>query len=195
MNLAVRLIVSGGCGTVLSKEDLAIKSRHIAVDVETSGLAAVSGGRVIEIGAVAIEEGRIVAELSTLIQTGTPISYGAFKIHGISREMLRGQPAPDEVWPAFLNFIGNAPLIAHNAPFDTGFIRHELALLGLGLPNPSICTVRLARRCCPQLPNHRLATVARHLLGELPGDCHLHRALDDARLAARIWMAMHNFKK
>jgi len=136
MNLAVRLIVSGGCGTVLSKEDQAITSRHIAVDVETSGLAAVSGGRVIEIGAVAIEGRRMVAELSTLIQTGTPISYGAFKIHGISREMLRGQPAPDEVWPAFLNFIGNAPLIAHNAPFDTGFIRHELALLPAAPQSP-----------------------------------------------------------
>lgn len=167
-----------------------INSQHIAIDVETSGLAVVSGGRVIEIGAVAIEEGRIVAELSTLIETGTAISYGAYRVHGISREMLRGQPSPAEVWPTFLEFIGSAPLIAHNAPFDLGFIRHELALQGLTLPNQSICTVRLARRCCPQLPNHRLATVARHLLGEIPADCLLHRALDDARLAARIWMAM-----
>lgn len=165
-------------------------SRHVAIDVETTGLGVASGGRVIEIGAVAIENGRIVAELSTLIQTGTPISYGAFRVHGISREMLQGEPPPAEVWPAFQEFIGAAPLIAHNAPFDIGFVRHELALLGLGLPNPSICTVRLARRGCPQLPNHRLETVARHLLGEIPGDCRLHRALDDARLAARIWMAL-----
>lgn len=165
-------------------------SRHIAIDVETTGLGIAAGGRVIEIGAVAIEDGRIIAELSTLIRTGTPISYGAFRVHGISREMLHSKPSPAEVWPAFMEFAGHAPLIAHNAPFDMGFIRHELALLGLALPNPSICTVRLARRCCPQLPNHRLETVARYLFGSIPADCRLHRALDDARLAARIWMAL-----
>lgn len=114
-----------------------------------------SGGRVIEIGAVAIEDGRIVDELSTLIRTNAPISYGAFRVHGISPEMLRGKPTPMEVWPTFLEFIGNAPLIAHNAPFDMSFVRHELALLG-----------------------------------DIPADCRLHRALDDARLAARVWMAM-----
>lgn len=165
-------------------------SRHIAIDVETTGLAVAAGGRVIEIGAVAIEGGRIVAELSTLIRTATPISYGAFSIHGISKEMLHGKPSPAEVWPTFLEFVGCAPLIAHNAPFDIGFIRHELALLGLVMPNPSICTVRLARRRCPQLPNHRLETVARHLLGDIPVDCRLHRALDDARLAAQIWIKL-----
>jgi DNA polymerase-3 subunit epsilon len=106
--------------------------------------------------------------------------------------MLRGKPSPAEAWPWFVDFVGNSPLVAHNSPFDSGFIRHELALLGMRLRNPWHCTVRLARKHLPQLPNHRLETVARHLLGDIPADCRLHRALGDARLAARVWIEMMN---
>ena len=164
--------------------------RHVVVDVETSGYAASRGGRVIEIGAVAIEGGRIVAELGTLIGCDVDIAYGAYRVHGISSAMLRGKPQPVDVWSSFRDFVGDAELVAHNSPFDSAFVRHELALLGHGLPNPWHCTVRLARRKLPHLPNHRLETVARHLLGEIPGDCRLHRALDDARLTARVWLEL-----
>jgi DNA polymerase-3 subunit epsilon len=104
--------------------------------------------------------------------------------------MLAGKPAPGEVWHSFREFVGDAPLIAHNSSFDSAFIRHELALLGQRLPNQWHCTVRLARKRLPHLPNHRLETVARHLLGEIPADCRLHRALDDARLTARVWLEL-----
>jgi len=164
--------------------------RQVIIDVETTGMSAARGGRVIEIGAVAIEAGRIVAELGTLIDTGAEISYGAWRVHGISAAMLVGKPEPADVWGAFREFVGNAELVAHNSPFDSAFVRHELALLGQGLPNRWHCTVRLARRRLPQLPNHRLETVARHLLGDIPADCRLHRALDDARLTARVWLEL-----
>jgi DNA polymerase-3 subunit epsilon len=164
--------------------------RHVVVDVETSGLSVSRGGRVIEVGAVAIEEGRIVAELGTLIDSGADIAYGAYRVHGISSAMLRGKPRPADVWESFREFVAGAELIAHNSPFDSAFVRHELSLLGHGLPNPWHCTVRLARRHLPHLPNHRLETVARHLLGEIPGDSRLHRALDDARLTARVWLEL-----
>lgn len=165
-------------------------SRYIAVDVETSGLSVQRGGRVIEVGAVAIESGVIVAEMDTLIDTGASISYGAFLVHGISEGMLSGQGAPADVWSSFREFAGDAPLVAHNAPFDSGFIRHELALLGYRLPNQWHCTVRLARQKLPQLPNHKLDTVYRYLFGALPKSVQRHRALDDARLAARIWVVL-----
>lgn len=165
-------------------------ARQVIVDVETTGMSTNNGGRVIEIGAVAVENGAIVAELGTLIDTGSPIHYGAFRVHGISREMLRGKPSPSDVWPQFLDFFAESPLVAHNSPFDSGFVRHELALLGLTLPNPWHCTVRLARKRLPHLSNHKLETVARHLLGDIPADCRLHRALDDARLTARVWLAL-----
>ncbi|MDD2500693.1 MAG: 3'-5' exonuclease [Geobacter sp.] len=164
--------------------------RIVVVDTETTGLSVKNGGRVIEIGAVAVENGQIVAELATLINTNTPISYGAWRVHGISEQMLAGKPAPKEVWPWFLEFIGNCPLVAHNAPFDRAMINHELHLLGMPFENPWHCTVRLSRRKLPRLQNHKLETVYRHLFGKLPEDVQQHRALDDARMAARVWMEL-----
>lgn len=164
--------------------------RHVVVDVETTGLSVARGGRVIEVGAVAVEDGRIVAELGTLIDAGAPIAAGAYRVHGISPDMLVGKPAPTKAWPWLVDFFGDSPLIAHNASFDSAFIRHELSRLGLRLGNRWDCTVRLARRRLPHLPNHRLETVARHLFGEIPTECRLHRALDDARLTARVWLAI-----
>lgn len=161
--------------------------RVVVVDVETTGLSAQRGGRVIEVGAVALEDGAVVAEFGTLIDTGASISYGAYRVHGISEEMLVGQPEPSEVWRAFHEFAGTGLLVAHNAPFDSAFVRHELGLLGKGLPNPWLCTVRLARRALPQLPNHRLDTVYRHLFGAIPHNAARHRALDDARLTAKVF--------
>jgi DNA polymerase-3 subunit epsilon len=165
-------------------------ARTIVVDVETSGHSVQRGGRVIEVGAVALESGIVVAELDTLIDAGVVISYGAYRVHGISEDMLCGKPSPEDVWGSFRDFAGDAALVAHNAPFDSAFIRHELGLLGIGLPNTWHCTVRLARRHLPHLPNHKLDTVYRHLFGDMPAAVQRHRALDDARLAARVWMEL-----
>ena len=161
--------------------------RTVIVDVETTGMSVQRGGRVIEVGAVAMENGDIVAELDTLIDTGAEISYGAYRVHGISQEMLRGKPQPEDAWKSFLEFVGSAPLVAHNATFDSSFVRHEVSLLGEPITNDWHCTVRLARRRLPQLSNHKLDTVYRYLFGSLPVSVRRHRALDDARLAARIW--------
>ncbi len=162
-------------------------TRTVILDVETTGLSAERGGRVIEIGAVAVVDGVIIDTFDTLIDTSAVISYGAYRVHGISGDMLRGKPRPEEVWNSFLEFAGDAPLVAHNAPFDRSFVRNELSLQGKTLPNSWQCTVRLARKCLPSLPNHRLETVYRHLFGSLPASVRRHRALDDARMAAMIW--------
>jgi DNA polymerase-3 subunit epsilon len=164
--------------------------KYVVVDVETTGMSVQRGGRVIEVGAVALDDGVVVAELDTLIDTGARISHGAFRVHGISEAMLSGKPGPAQVWPWFREFCASAPLVAHNAAFDSSFVRHELGLLGMGLSNPWCCTVRLARRKLLHLRNHRLDTVYRHLFGELPCGTQRHRALDDARLAARVWVEL-----
>ena len=168
-------------------------AKFVAVDVETTGLSANNGGRVIEIGAVAVENGVLTDEFGTLINTGAHISYGAYRVHGITREMLYGKPEPEDVWNSFPEFVGDSLLIAHNAPFDRSFVRHELALVGLVLPNCWHCTVQLARRHLPQLPNHKLDTVYRYLFGSLPASVQRHRALDDARMAARVWVELGKY--
>jgi DNA polymerase III subunit epsilon len=168
-----------------------MQSRYVAIDVETSGISLLRGSRVIEVAAVELRGGKVVAEFASLINVVCDIHPAATRVHGITRRMLHGSPGPDEVWRGFLDFAGNSPLIAHNASFDLGFVRHELGLLRLSLPNRGICTLRLARRSLPQLSSHRLESVARNVLGGIPDDCRLHRALGDARLAARVWLALN----
>ena len=146
----------------MSRSIHAANTRIVVVDVETTGLSAQRGGRVIEWGPWPWRI-VIVAEFATLIDTGAAISYGAYRVHGISEEMLSGQPEPAEVWPRFWEFVGNAHLVAHNAPFDSTFVRHECGRVGMELVNPWHCTVRLARKRLPHLPNHKLDTVYCHV--------------------------------
>jgi len=165
-------------------------ARHVIFDVETTGFSPSRGDRVIEIGAVAVEGGVVVAEFSSLIDAGRRIPLQAQRVHGISNAMLAGQPFPEEVFPRFHEFVSGAVLVGHNVRFDVDFVRHEFGRLGLGLNNHVLCTLELSRRHFPLLPNHRLETVARNILGGLPEVMTLHRALDDARLTARVWLAM-----
>jgi len=179
----------------ISKDDVHIPSfkfaeRFIAVDVETTGLSIKRGDRIIEIGAVVMEGGSIGDEFQALICVKRRIHRAAQQVHGITKEMLLGQPLADEVMPEFMKFIADSTLVAHNARFDMGFIRHECLRFGMELTNPFHCTLKLSRRLYPKLQNHRLETVYRHLLGRMSEEVRCHRALDDARLVARVWMAM-----
>ena len=166
----------------------------IVFDIETTGLSPHQGHRIIELGAVKLSAGQIVDEFHSLIDAGVPIAPQAQAVHGISQTMLRGQPRPEEVFPEFRDFIGRTKLVAHNAPFDTRFLHAEFGLLGLGLPNRIECTLKLSRRRLRQLPNHRLETVYRHLGGVFDSSIQRHRALDDARMAAFIWMGLQGIE-
>lgn len=163
----------------------------VAIDFETSGLNCKTD-RVIEYAAIRIYGGNFVGELTTLIDVPCRIQTAAKRIHGINHKMLTGQPRPAQAWSDFIEFIGSSSLIAHNADFDFNFLRSELGRLGCSISNKSICTLQLARRRYPNLDNHRLETVARHVLGEIPADCRLHRALNDARLVAYLWLAQED---
>ncbi len=162
--------------------------RYAVFDFETTGLSPALGGRVIEVGAVAIEEGIIFAEFHSMINPGVTIPRAAQRVHGITEEMLESEPQPEDVFPQFLQFIDGAVLVAHNASFDMGFLRWELGSLGLGFDNSHLCTLKICRKLFPRLRNHKLETVARHLIGSLPQNYRSHRALDDAHLTARVWM-------
>ncbi len=179
----------------------------MAFDVETTGLSPGNGHRVIEVGAIIMEGGKSVDEFSSLIKTPRNIPTIASQIHGITDEMLVGQPPPELVFPELKSFIGNRTLVAHNAPFDLSFLRYEFGRLGMSLPNPHLCTLEISRAHFPGLKNHKLETVYRHLMGlsrtysgspkgseRVPGTNRkqTHRALDDARMVAAIWLDMGN---
>ena len=170
--------------------DLMRKSGIVAIDLETTGFSPFRGDRVIEVGAVVVESGVIAKEFHTLVRVPRTIPRQAWRVHGITDRMLDGQPLPEKVYPAFRDFIADRTLVAHNAQFDLAFLAHELARLGMALPNRSVCTLRLARRRLPGLPDHRLETVYRHLFGGFPRGIRQHRALDDAQLTAMVWLAL-----
>lgn len=157
----------------------------VVFDVETTGLSAARGERVIEIGAVRVVEGQLEERFSSLVATSRPIGVGAQGVHGISAAMLKDQPEAEEVFFAFRDFIGVDLLVAHNAHFDIGFLAAEFARLGQRLTNSHYCTLKLSRLSYPDLRSHKLEILGRYLFGELPGVRH-HRALDDAELAARV---------
>jgi len=165
-------------------------NRYVALDVETTGLSLQNGDRVIEIGAVAIEGQSIIAEFSSLIDVDKRIPWQVQQVHGITNEILSGEPKPDEVLPEFYKFIAGSILVAHNASFDVGFLRYEFALLGMSLNNRFLCTLKMSRKRYPHLPNHKLETVSRYLLGKSCEQMQMHRALDDAKLAAMIFLKM-----
>jgi DNA polymerase III subunit epsilon len=166
------------------------QQRHVAIDVETTGLSAYKGHRVIEIGAVAIEGGTGVAEFTSLIDAGVAVPRIVQRIHGIDDEMLAGSPLPDEVFPLLEEFIGGGVLVAHNARFDATFLRREFERLGRSFSYRCICTLELSKALYPRLANHRLETVHRHIFGAAPEHGQAHRALHDARMVASIWLAM-----
>jgi DNA polymerase III subunit epsilon len=164
--------------------------RHVVVDLETTGLSPRQGHRVIEIGAVAVENGAVVGEFTTLIDAGIPVPPVVQAIHGITDEMLAGQPKPEEVLPLFYAFIADSILVAHNAAFDVSFIRHEFARLKMGLPNRHVCTLEMSRLRFPRLIDRTLETVYLHLFPETGLHRQNHRALDDARMTAKIWLKL-----
>jgi DNA polymerase-3 subunit epsilon len=104
--------------------------------------------------------------------------------------MLSGQPAPEKVFPDFHKYISKSTLVAHNAVFDISFLRYEFSRLGIGINNRYLCTMKMSRKRFPMLLNHKLETVGKHVLGGLPPEINRHRALDDAKLTAMIWMEM-----
>lgn len=145
-----------------------ISDRYVVLDFETSGFSVRRGARIIEIGAVILEKGSIISEFQTLVNCGKIISKQAEKVHGISYEMLFGQPVPEDVFPRFHKYISGCTLVAHNAAFDISFLRYEFSRLGLGIANRYLCTMRISRKYYPFLPNHKLETVAKHVLGSMP---------------------------
>ncbi|MHA6799009.1 DEDD exonuclease domain-containing protein [Bounagaea algeriensis] len=157
----------------------------VVVDLETTGTNR-TDDRITEIGAVKIRGGRNLGEFSTLVDPQRPIPPAVTSITGITDALVAGAPRIDTVLPAFLEFCRGCVLVAHNAPFDTGFLQAQCERLEITWPKPaSICTARLSRRALlrEETPNHKLATLARVLRAANQPN---HRALDDARATVDV---------
>jgi DNA polymerase III epsilon subunit-like protein len=103
--------------------------------------------------------------------------------------MVREAPVFADVAPKWLDFVSDSVLVAHNAPFDTSFLNHEISRVypGHRMVNPHLCTVRLSRRALPDLSNHRLETIASHFSIPIASR---HRAGSDALATAEIFLLL-----
>ncbi len=162
--------------------DLPLTGEFVAFDLETTGLDA-RHDAIIEIGAVRVRDGEVVDKFSSFADPGRPLSAKTVSLTGITDEMLRGAPRPEDAVDAFLDWLGDAPLCAHNAAFDTGFVRESCKRSGRTFDPLYIDTMVLSQYLCPDLANHKLDTVANAL--QLPPFRH-HRAYDDAAVCGQI---------
>ena len=160
----------------------------VVVDVEATG-AKMPPNRLIELGAYRIREGRIVDKFLSLVNPEIPIPRFVVALTGITNEMVKTAPLFAEVAPRWLDFVSDSVLIAHNAPFDTSFLNHEISRVypGHRMVNPHLCTVRLSRRAFPELANHRLDTIASHFSIPIISR---HRAGSDALATAELFLLL-----
>ncbi len=157
----------------------------VIVDTETTGAG--HGARLVELGALHVRDGKVVAQFQTLVDPEEPIPGYVVRIHGITNAMVKGAPLARVVLPAFLDFVGTRPLMAHNAAFDRGILAGELLRVGMRRPDiPMFCSLRLARRVFPQAPNHKLSTLASWL--KIP-DPPSHRAIADCMTTVGVLAA------
>lgn len=159
---------------------------YVVLDFETTG-AKCPPCRVTEIGAYRVENGKITAKFHTLVNPETPIPIFITQLTGISDSMVKNAPKFSDIAADFLEFIGDAVLVAHNAPFDMRFLNHEIGKIydGYRVANPHLCTVQLSRRLVPNIENHKLNTVAEYFRINLESH---HRAAHDAHATAKIFV-------
>ena len=160
------------------------------VDLETTGGSAARGSQITEIGAVKVRGGEILGEFQTLVNPHGPIPAFIAVLTGITDSMVAGAPRIESALPSFLQFADNCVLVAHNAPFDVGFLRHFTAELGHDWPGfETLDTATLARRVLTrdEVPNCKLGTLAGHFGATTTPN---HRALSDARATVDVLHAL-----
>ena len=143
-------------------QDMDFDDEFVAFDLETTGLSS-QNDEIIEIGAVILKDGKEIGRFQSFVDPGRPLERKIVDLTGITDEMLRGAPKLEQVLPEFLEFCGNRILVAHNADFDTGFIRAACRKLGIPYPFTSADTLILAQNLMPQLSKHKLDVVANAL--------------------------------
>jgi len=168
--------------------------RQIVLDTETTGLNPAEGHRIIEIGCVELVNRRLTNNrYHEYLQPDREIDRGAMEVHGITNEQLADKPRFADIVKDFMDFIDGAELVIHNAPFDVGFLNHELGRLeGDWGPTERYCSITdtlvMARQIHPGQKNTLDALCKRYDIDNSQRD--LHGALLDAELLADVYLAM-----
>ena len=169
-----------------------LDSTFVVFDIETTGFSAVND-RIIEIGAVKVENGVITEKFSEFVNPERPIPFEIEKLTNINDRMVEDAPNISVILPRFMDFCKGSVLVAHNADFDTGFIRHNCEVLGLPYDYTYVDTLGIARSFLEGLKNYKLDTVVEAMGCTLANH---HRAVDDAGATADVFVRfLERFKK
>ena len=164
--------------------------RKIVVDTETTGLDPRQGHRIIELAAIELEGRKVsLRRFHRYLNPEREIEAGAVAVHGLTYERLQNEAKFADIASSFLEFIEGAELIIHNAPFDIGFLNHELELIGMSpLQNVVLDTLKVAREMHPGKKNSLDALCGRYEIDNAHRS--LHGALLDTELLAEVYFAM-----
>lgn len=158
------------------------------IDFETTGLSPNKGDRATEVAIALVRDGEIVDRYQSLMNAGVRVPPFIENYTGITNEMVTKAPKADKVMREAAQFVGNHPLVAHNASFDCKFWDAELGRVGKKRRQEFACSMLLARRIYPNAPNHQLSTLVEFL--RLPQVGRFHRAMADAEMAASLMLSI-----
>lgn len=175
-------LVDDGVPIVWNARGRSFKDTFIVFDIETTGFSS-EDDRIIEIGAVKICDGKIVDSFNQFVNPKMSIPYKITELTGINNDMVKDAETIEAILPKFLEFIGDGIVVAHNADFDTGFIKANCRRHKLKFNNGIIDTLPLARFLFPDLKKHKLNVICDHLGISLENH---HRAVDDAKATSEI---------
>ena len=159
-------------------------TRIAVIDFETTGMSPAMGDRATEVAIVMLDNGRVVDRFQSLMNAGAYIPAFITELTGITNAMVQAAPPAATVMAEAARFVGDAPMVAHNASFDRRYWVAELERAGLAAPQPFACTVLLSRRLYPEAPSHKLGMLVDRF--HLPRTGAAHRALADAEMAAEL---------
>ena len=168
----------------VNEKGQSLDDTYVVFDLETTGFSPIKD-KIIEIGAVKVEHGEITEKFSTFVNPKIPIPFQITQLTSITDQMVMDAPDIENVLPQFLEFIGDAALVAHNASFDVSFIEQNCRYQDIQPDFTSVDTVALARILLPTLSKFKLNVVANALHISLENH---HRAVDDAGATAEIFV-------
>ena len=172
---------------VINPKGQALNTEYIVFDIETTGLSQ-KKNKIIEIGAVKVKDGEEIDRFSEFINPEEPIPYSIEQLTSITDEMVMHAPTVDVILPKFLEFCGDDIVVAHNAAFDTGFIKKNAKDLGMKFDNTIMDTMTLSHVLLPELGKFTLDRVCKALNVK---NEHHHRAVDDANATAKIFVKLY----
>ncbi|MCB2341005.1 PolC-type DNA polymerase III [Clostridium estertheticum] len=175
-------LVDDGVPIVINNRGETLDDRFVVFDLETTGLSS-ENDKIIEIGALKIENGKIVDRFSEFVNPGIDIPYKIIELTGITNDNVSDAAFIEDVLPKFLEFTKDSVLVAHNSDFDASFIKKNSQRLGLKFENAIMDTIPLAKYLLKDLKTFKLNTVAKYLGITLENH---HRAVDDAKATADI---------